>query len=348
MSRAELLQSCRDAIAAGHARMPVVREAILDADTAVTAFSKLHRGEHGFLLESLEGGERWARYTFMATEPTVVHRYRGSARQTLLPDGSWSEPVQGLPPLQHLAQLIRSTTAPRTPGMPRFTGGAVGFWGYDVVRTIERLPDPPRDDQDLPDAVVMMIDNLLVLDHLHHRAIVIANVALDDGPDDAELERRVLAAEATAEEWIGRLSAPVLMQPLRVTADGDIATPQPASPFAPERFIAAVERCQQYISAGDAFQIVLSRRIDFPGNADPFLTYRWLRSLNPAPYCYFLRMGELTLVGASPEVLVRVEDGTVTVRPIAGTRPRGTNDAEDRALEAELLADPKERAEHRM
>jgi anthranilate synthase component 1 len=258
----------------------------------------------------------------------------------------WTNVGDNIAPLEHLSALMRRTTAAPVPGLPRFTGGAVGFWGYDVVRTIEDLPDAPPDDRDLPDAIAMVVDTLLVLDHLYHRAIVIANVSLDDAPDDHELEQRIAAADARAAEWLERLSVAQHLAPL--TAPVEPPLPKRSSPFAETGFLSGVIRCQEYIAAGDAFQVVLSHRLDVSGHHDPFTTYRWLRALNPAPYCYFLRCGDLTLAGASPEVLVRVEDGTVTVRPIAGTRPRGSTPEADLELEQELLADPKERAEHLM
>jgi anthranilate synthase component 1 len=326
--------------------MPLVRELLLDSDTPVSAFAKLHRGEYGFLLESLEGGERWARYTFLATEPAAVYRYRGRTVEQRDAGGDWSVAAEDTAPLEHLSALMRRTTTPSVPGLPRFTGGAVGFWGYDVVRTIEQLPAAPPDDRDLPDAVAMVIDTLLVLDHLYHRAIVIANVVLDDDPDEGALVARVAAAEARATEWLTRLGAPHQLTPLAMPDNPGPLTR--GSPFADDDFRAGVASCLEHVAAGDAFQIVLSRRIDVTAAPDPFTTYRWLRALNPAPYCYFLRLGTLTLAGASPEVLVRVEDGAVTVRPIAGTRPRGDTPEHDVRLERELLADPKERAEHLM
>jgi anthranilate synthase component 1 len=323
-----------------------VRELVLDGETPVTAFAKLHRGPFGFLLESLEGGERWARFTFLATEPSAVYRHRGLAVESWHGEGRWVPVVEGTPPLAFLGDLLRPVTAPPLEGLPRFTGGAVGFWGYDVVRTIERLAHPPADDRNLPDAVVMLVDTLLVLDHLHHRAIVIANVALDGGIDDAELRRRIAGASARAEEWLARLAAPGTLRPL-------VTSPDPAecphvSRYPEQAFEDGVRRCQEHIAAGDAFQVVLSRRIDVPWQGEPFDVYRWLRSSNPAPYCYFLRLDDMSIAGASPEVLVRVDQEIVTVRPIAGTRRRGTTPEEDAALEAELRADPKELAEHQM
>ncbi len=338
---------CRDAARAGHQRVPLVHEVLLDGDTPVTAFAKLHRGEYGFLLESLEGGERWARWSFLATEPREVYRYRGHevARRDDV-GGGWTVQTTDQPPLTHLAELLRPTTSPTVPGLPPFTGGAVGVWGYDVVRTLEHLPSPPHDDRDLPDAVAMVVDTLLVLDHLFHRAIVIANVAVEPTIDDAELERRIAAAETRAAEWLARLGGEARLAPLPITTPAP--APAPASPYPDDQFRADVARCQEYIAAGDAFQIVLSRRLDIVPPPDPFLTYRWLRALNPAPYCYFLRLGETTIAGASPEVLVRVVNEEVTVRPIAGTRRRGATPEADAALEVEMRADPKEVAEHLM
>ncbi len=338
------LTRCRAAAAAGFTRVPVTREVVLDADTPVSAFSKVHRGEFGFLLESLEGGERWARYSFLATEPGAVYRYRDD-RVEEYRGGTWVLSGQSIAPLEHLALLTRHDRAAPSNGLPRFTGGAVGFWGYDVVRSIESLPDAPNDDRGLPDAVVMMVDTLLVLDHLFHRAVVVANVAVNPGMGDDELARGISDAVARCDDWVARLHAPGTLSPLLAGEQSDaIGT----SPYADADFIADVARCQEYIAAGDAFQVVLSRRIDVVPAPEPFLTYRWLRALNPAPYCYFLRVGDLTIAGASPEVLVRVEGDEVTVRPIAGTRPRGDTVARDELYEAELLADPKERAEHLM
>ncbi len=325
--------------------MPIARQVILDTDTPVGAFHKLHRGNYGFLLESLEGGERWARYSFLATEPTAVFRYRGTTVEERGVDGAWTAHATPRQPLDHLAELLRNDRSADAPDLPRFTGGAVGFWGYDVVRSIEHLPAAPQDDRDLPDAVVMLVDTLLVLDHLFHRAIVVANVSVAPDLADDELAKRIADAEARCADWLARLAEPGHLVPL-VPSEPPLA--RGTSPYDDAQYRADVARCQEYIAAGDAFQIVLSRRVDVSPAPDPFLTYRWLRALNPAPYCYYLRLGELTIAGASPEVLVRVEHETVTVRPIAGTRPRGATRDADEAFEAELLADPKERAEHLM
>jgi anthranilate synthase component 1 len=327
---------------AGHRRVPVVREVILDGVTAVGAFARLHRGPWGFLLESLEGGERWARYSFLATEPREVLRFRGRTVEAWTPGGGWRAEGGEVAPLEHLGARLRGPSAP-LPGLPRFTGGAVGWIGYDVVRTLERLPDGPPDDRGLPDALLLVCDTLLVLDNLYQRAFVIAT-AEPAGPGEAAVRAAWTEAVARLDAWLGRLAVPSALAPLPL----DGARRQGATTHYPgPRFEGDVQRVREYILAGDAFQVVLSRRLDLPA-PDAFLTYRYLRALNPAPYLYYLCCDDVELAGSSPEVLVRVEDREVTVRPIAGTRPRGATPGEDLALEAELRADPKERAEHLM
>jgi anthranilate synthase component 1 len=325
--------------------VPVTREVVLDGDTAVTAFAKLHRGPYGFLLESLEGGERWARYTFLATDPREVFRYRGRTCERWTAAEGWRTVETDVAPLDHLGRTMRRYPPVDVPGLPRFTGGAVGYLGYDIARTIESLPSPPPDDRGLPDAVLMVADTLLVLDNVYNRATVIANVETPAGASEAELVRLFAAGEARIQEWLQRLAAPVTAGPLPI--EPPAALPPATSPYADQRFQDDVRRIKEYIAAGDVFQTVLSRRLDLPA-PEPFLTYRYLRALNPAPYLYYLHCDDLFVVGSSPEILVRVEDGEVTLRPIAGTRPRGETPERDTALAAELEADPKERAEHLM
>jgi anthranilate synthase component 1 len=339
------LDVCRAAARAGHTRVPITRGVVLDGETPVSAFAKLHRGDYGLLLESLEGGERWARYSFVATEPASVYRYRGTRVETL-EQGDWRAVPGEHAPLEHLGLLLRGQQSAPRPDLPPFTGGAVGFWGYDTVRTLEHLPDAPADDRNLPDAVVMIVDTLLVLDNLFHRGVVIANVMVSPNDSDDELRDRIAMAEQRCDSWLARLAAPDTLRPLDVPDELPDAVATCAYPD--DAFRRDVSRCQEYIAAGDAFQVVLSRRLDVKPAPDAFLTYRWLRALNPAPYCYYLALGELTIAGASPEVLVRVSGDNVTLRPIAGTRPRGATPDEDLALEAELRADPKECAEHMM
>ncbi len=325
--------------------VPVTRQVVLDGDSPVSAFSKLHRGPYGFLLESLEGGERWARYTFLSTDPREVYRYRGRAVERWTAAGGWTGISTDAAPLDHMARTMRQWPAVNLPGLPRFTGGAVGYIGYDVVRSLEHLPHPPADDRELPDAILMVADTVLVLDNLFNRATVIANVEVTDGLPVAELTARYQRAVARIEEWVNRLRAPSSLQPLAI--EGPPPIPPVTSPYPDARYQDGVRRIQEYIAAGDTFQTVLSRRLDLPA-ADPFLTYRYLRALNPAPYLYFLHCDDLHVVGSSPEVLLRVEEGELTVRPIAGTRPRGVTAEQDLTLQQELESDPKERAEHLM
>ncbi len=329
---------------AGGAIVPVTRQVVLDGDTPVTAFAKLHRGPFGFLLESLEGGERWARYTFLATDPREVFRYRGRHCERWTAATGWQPEADDIAPLDHLGRTMRRYAPVEVPGLPRFTGGAVGYLGYDIVRTLEALPSPPPDDRNLPDAILMVADTLLVLDNLYNRATVIANVEVPDGADDLTLARLYDAAERRIDDWLARLAGPSALRPLPMTP---VPIPEARSPYADNRFEGDVGRIKEYIAAGDTFQTVLSRRLDLPA-PDPFLTYRYLRALNPAPYLYCLHFEDLHVVGSSPEILVRVEDGEVTLRPIAGTRPRGDSPERDAALAAELESDPKERAEHLM
>lgn len=325
--------------------VPVTRQVVLDGDTPVTAFVKLHQGSYGFLLESLEGGERWARYTFMATNPREVYRYRGRECSRWTEKTGWEVVATDVAPLEHLGRIMRRHPPVEVAGLPRFTGGAVGYLGYDVVRTIESLPNAPPDDRDLPDALLMVTDTLLVLDNLFNRATVVANVEVPGGAAEEALRRLFAEAEDRIACWLERLAVPATSQPLVI--EPLPALPQPSSPYEDDRFRDDVRRIKEYIAAGDTFQTVLSRRLDLPA-PDPFLTYRYLRALNPAPYLYYLHFDEMYIIGSSPEILVRVEESEVTLRPIAGTRRRGATADEDGALAAELTADPKERAEHLM
>jgi anthranilate synthase component 1 len=221
----------------------------------------------------------------------------------------------------------------------------VGYLGYDIVRSIESLPAPPPDDRDLPDAMLMVVDTLLVLDNLFNRATVIANVEVPEGSAPTELRRLYDDAVARIECWLERLSAPGKPTVLQIENPPEL--PRTTGPYADRQFQEDVSRIKEYIAAGDTFQTVLSRRLEVPA-PEPFLTYRYLRALNPAPYLYYLHCDEIHIIGSSPEILVRVEDADVTVRPIAGTRPRGATPEQDVQLAEELAADPKERAEHLM
>lgn len=331
--------------AAGGGIVPVMRELPADALTPVTAYAAIARPPFAFLLESLVGGERWARYTFMGTEPREAWRYRGGAVDQWTPGDGWTPGGPAPDPLGHLAHRLRALRAAPTPGLPRFSGGAVGYLGYDVVRTLERLPNGPPDDLSLPDALFMLADALVIIDNAFGRATVVANTELRPGSERAALTRAYDGAVERIEELLRRLGDPPRLRALSL-AD---AAPLPVqSPYPRPAFERDVDRIKQYIRAGDTFQTVLSRRQDVALEADPLDVYRALRTLNPAPYLYFLKLDDLVLAGSSPEVLVRVEDRDIVLRPIAGTRPRGATPEDDALLTRELLADPKELAEHMM
>ena len=332
--------------AAGGGMVPVVRECVLDADQPVAVLRKIARGPFAFLLESAEGGERWARYTFLGTEPREAWRYAGGSACRWTPAGGWGSSVPAGDPMGHLGERLRGLRCRPRPDLPRFFGGAVGYFGYDVVRTLERLPDAPPDDLGVPDGLFMVADAVLVLDNLYHRARIVVSAEVPAGASEAarrEIHDAALERIARLEE---RLRRPGDLSPLDLDEDAPPAAA--TSPYPAEAFLRDVERIRDHIAAGDVFQAVLSRRLEVAGDVDPLRLYRYLRALNPAPYLFYLALDGLALVGSSPEVLVRVEEGTVTVRPIAGTRPRGRDAAADAALAAELAADPKERAEHLM
>jgi anthranilate synthase component 1 len=328
--------------------VPVLREVVMDADTPVAAFAKIARPPFAFLLESLVGGERWARYTFLGTEPREVWRYRAPLIERWTPAAGWEPAGETRDPIAHLADRLRALPSVPLPGLPRFTGGAVGYLGYDLVRSIERLPAGPADSLGgaVPDAIVMIADSLVILDNVFGRAIVVANVEVPAGASAAQRLRLYDGAQQRLDALIGRLGATHQLAPLSL--DLDTKPLRAESQYPRAAFERDVAKIREYIGAGDVFQAVLSRRQVVPGAVDPLRVYRYLRALNPAPYLFYLALDDMTLVGSSPEVLVRVEGDEVTVRPIAGTRPRGASAAEDAALAAALRSDAKELAEHRM
>jgi anthranilate synthase component 1 len=266
---------------------------------------------------------------------------RGHARPQRLPDGD---------PLEALRRLLAAFKPVTVPGLPRFQGGAVGYLAYDMVRHMERLPRTTRDDLKLPDAVFMFSDTLLVFDNLRHRLLVIANAHVDEH-DAASLDRAYDQAAVRIGMTLAKLARPARSTALTLPAAGPLLAHGEegfASTMDEPTFSDAVRRAKDYIAAGDAYQVVLARRLDCPLDAEPFTVYRALRTINPSPYLFYLRLGPTTIVGSSPEVLVRVEGNRVEERPIAGTHPRGATEAEDQAIEQMMKTDPKERAEHVM
>ena len=333
-------------LAQGVGVVPVWREFLFDTQTAVTAYDKLAQPPFGFLLESVVGGEQWARYSFLGSQPREGWRLKGDQVTLWSPEGGWKA-IETDDPLGDLDRRLRTRTPAIVPGLPRFWGGAVGFFGYDVIRQIERLPNSPSDDLDLPDGLFLFTDMVLVIDNLLGRGLAVAAVEVEAGLSEEELRARYETGAARAEELIWKLELGPGLPPLELLPEPE-EDPPFTSCMTREEFHDAVREVQEYIRAGDAFQVVLSQRLGMPFQGRPFDLYRVLRTMNPSPYLYYLELDGLTLVGSSPEVLVRVEDGTVTVRPIAGTRSRGGTPEEDRALAEELLADEKELAEHRM
>jgi anthranilate synthase component 1 len=328
--------------------VPVWRTCLLDTDTPVSAFAKLRRGAFAFLLESAPaGGETWSRYTFMGTEPRAAWRLRGRSVERWASATGWGPPHECDDPLADLQRLLTEHEPADVPELGAFWGGAVGFLGYDVVRLIERLPDArPAEPAGVPDALFVLTEAVVVIDNLKAEARVVVGVPVAAGLDDAALRRAYDDAAATVNATVDRLRAP---RPLPAL-DLDASAPPAAgvSSYTRERFVADVERVKEYVRAGDCFQALLARRITVPHDFSTAALYRALRVINPSPYMYHLALDGVELVGSSPELLVRVADDRVTVRPIAGTRPRGATPEEDARLAAELLADEKERAEHVM
>ncbi|MFL5580656.1 MAG: anthranilate synthase component I family protein [Gemmatimonadaceae bacterium] len=327
--------------------VPVWRDCLLDADTPVSAFAKLRRGPFAFLLESAPaGGETWARYTFMGTEPRAAWRLRDGLVEDWTPEHGWHGARRPGDPIADLRAIVARERPADAPELGAFWGGAVGYFGYDVVRLIERLPAAPPPGLDVPDAVWLFTRAVVIVDNLRAQARVVVAVPVPEGAGGAELRRLYDEAEADVARTVARLREPVRLPTLEL--DRGARPAEGRSSYDRAGFMAGVDRIKEYIRAGDCFQALLSRRIDVPLDFDPAALYRALRVLNPSPYMYHLQLDGVEIVGSSPELLVRVADGRVTVRPIAGTRPRGATAVADEQLSAELLGDEKERAEHVM
>jgi anthranilate synthase component I len=309
--------------------IPVYKSVIADFLTPVSAFLKLEKDQpYAFLLESVEGGETVARYSFLGCDPFLICRYRKGQPS--------SEFMQNL---RNTLQRFRSVSVPN---LPPFTGGAVGYFGYDMVRTIEDIPDTGRDDLGIDDAALMFYKTVLAFDHLRHQIHIISNLLADESTDP--LETQYAKAQQEIERIESLLRTPV--EPPVSKANKEEL--QVRSNFEKSDYLKAVIKAKEYIAAGDIFQVVLSQRFEVDLRTSPFEIYRALRIVNPSPYMYYLKMPDATIVGSSPEMLVKIQGDEASYRPIAGTRPRGANDAEDECLAKELKADEKERAEHIM
>ncbi|MGE4577929.1 MAG: anthranilate synthase component I [Desulfuromonadales bacterium] len=320
--------------------IPVCRDILADMETPVSAFRKIDDGQTSFLLESIEGGEKWARYSFLGSGPAKVFRSSGRHFE-ILEGSSILRSGETSDPLSELRQFLEPYRPVDLPELPRFFGGAVGYLGYDMIRFIESLPDTNPKCIGAADSCFMLTEQLLIFDNMRQKIKVVCNVHVQPGEEADVAYRRGLAG------------VDALVDKLRVgstprTAKSVVAESAMEANFPAGAFQAAVDQCKEYIRAGDIFQVVLSQRFSGALVCDPFDIYRALRTINPSPYMFFLRFGSTMVIGASPEVLVRKEEDRIEVRPIAGTRPRGTTPEEDSQLEQELLSDPKERAEHIM
>lgn len=339
-------------LARDHTVVPVWCEVLADLETPVSAFAKLVGERPGFLLESVEHGERWGRFSFLGRDPLLTLVSRGGGVEC-----RGGPPPPGVPLdrgiLAAVEALLVRLRSPSIEGLPPFHGGIVGYLGYDVVREIERLPHPPTDDAGLPDALLFLTGSVAAFDHFRQRLTLVENVVVDRPPggappDPATLDAAYDAAAARIAAAVDDLATPLPLPVASLPDAGDVPPPAVSSTLADSAYHAAVEAARESILAGDIFQVVLSQRFDLAGTYDPFAVYRVLRLVNPSPYMYVIRHPEVTLVGSSPEPMVQLLDGRVISRPIAGTRRRGRTDDDDRRLAAELSEHPKERAEHVM
>ena len=334
--------------------IPVYRDILADMETPVSAFKRLERRPNAFLLESVEGGERLARYSFFGSDPYLTFRSRG--RTVTIVEGDKTRHVElseGRDPLHVLQEILADVRYVELPGLPRFVGGAVGYIGYDWVRFLEPIGDKTEDDLQVDDVHLLLTDTLCIFDHVRHRIRVLANARIEAGSGTDAIDRAYEDAITRIEELVATLEAPLpapTPAPVKKTNASDTGETEAfVSNMTRERYRAMALKGKEYIAAGDIIQAVLAQRFSRPLHAEAFDVYRALRSINPSPYMFYLSLDSgVTLVGASPEILVTEEKGKVTIRPIAGTRKRGRTPEEDDLLAAELLADEKERAEHIM
>ena len=321
--------------------IPVYRDILTDFETPLSAFRKIDNSEYSFLLESVEGGERLARYSMLGSNPSLVFSSKGN--KITIKEGKTSRSfVTDGDPIEELKKLFNRYKFVSVKGLPRFCGGFVGFFGYDIVRFIERLPQKNPDDRDLPDSVFMLTDTLLIFDHVDHKIKVVSNVHVTADPG-AEYDKALNKIDSI----IDCLKAP-MPKNKSVPAKNKKRALVFKSNFTKKEYAKLVNKTKKYIRLGDIIQAVPSQRLNVLISCNPFQIYRALRSINPSPYMYYLKLKDFFLVGSSPEIMVRCEGGLVEVRPIAGTRRRGASSEEDDLLIKDLLSDPKERAEHIM
>ncbi len=319
--------------------VPISREILADLETPVSAFKKLGESDYNYLLESVEGEERFARYSFLSSDPFLVFKSRG--KNIEIREGDKIRRITG-EPIDVLKRLMRKFKAVEIPGLPRFSGGAVGYLSYDLVRFFEELPKRNPDDLKLPDIYLIFTDTLLVFDHFKHRIKIISNSHID-GKNLSECYKKAIDK---IKNIIDKLKSP-LISPIKSSFSKERRISF-SSNLSRSSFVKKVKRAKKYIKDGDIIQVVISQRFQAKIKAESFDLYRALRSINPSPYMYYLKFKDLKIIGSSPEILVRLEGDKVTIRPIAGTRRRGKNEKQDKSLERELISDKKERAEHIM
>jgi len=326
--------------------LPIWKEFSLGSDDPVAAYSKIQCAPFSFLFESVVGGDQWARYTFLGTKPSQMWRLSRGVVEIWTPSNHWKT-VETDDPIGDLGDRLEQRRPMTSYDLPKFWGGAVGYFGYDTVRLIEDLPNQPQDDLGLPDGLFAFMDVVLVVDNVTGSARAIASVEVDEDVDVKELKRRYVVAEEKIEDLIETIKSDSSSTDLSFKIEPS-EDPEFSSNVERGVFESNVQKIKEYITAGDVFQVVISQRLAMPMEGAPLDLYRLLRELNPSPYMYLLEMEDFSLVGSSPEVLVRLRGDKVTVRPIAGTRPRGGTPKEDSDLEIDLRADEKELAEHRM
>ncbi|HEY3257303.1 MAG TPA: chorismate-binding protein [Gemmatimonadaceae bacterium] len=327
--------------------VPVWRDCVFDADSPVSAFAKLRREPFGFLLESAPaGGETWARYTYLGSQPRAAWRCKDGLVEDWDSTSGWHNPRTPADPLADLEAIVATPEPVNVPELGAFWTGAVGYFGYDVVRLIERLPGRKVSRSDIPDALFVLTRAMVIVDNLRAQARIVVSVVLPRDASPEALRKEYDSAIRDIEDIEASLNEPSRLAAF--TLDRDAPPANGRSNMDRETFMRRVERIREYIRAGDCFQALLSRRIDLKADFTSGTLYRALRALNPSPYMFHLVLDCLELIGSSPELLVRLADDRVTLRPIAGTRPRGKSADEDDRLSKELLADPKERAEHIM
>ena len=317
--------------------IPVYTELFVDMETPISIFKKVCRGQYTYLLESVEGGENLARYSFIGLEP--FFRYQCRNGNGVIEDSKGTREVKG-DPLNTLKGIMDNYHAPKIDGLPRFYGGAVGYFGYDLIKYVEEIPEDTVNDIDLPDCHFILTRLVLIFDHVKHKVKIVVNT--EPGSDAAIVYEEAL-------KWIDSVKKRINQPQADVNRlNREVVNKKYLSNMTKDEYMDKVEKAKEYIKAGDIFQVVISQRLTMPLQGEPFDIYRNLRTVNPAPYLYYLNFGGMVIIGSSPEMLIRVEDGIVQTRPIAGTRPRGHSKEEDLKLEKELLADEKERAEHLM